>query len=72
MRPLVQLAGGYSFGHNAPAYSSMLGYRQNLLGGLGITAGFRYSDVLYKKPANAVKLAPSNGLRLELGLNWAW
>lgn len=67
-----QVAGGYSFGKGAPAYSAMIAYRQPLFKGLGLTGGFRYSNVLYKLPANAVATAPSNGIRLEVGLNWAW
>jgi hypothetical protein len=66
----VQAAGGYSFGSNAPAYSAMIGYNQKVFKGLGIVGGIRFSDVLYQKPADAVKMAPSSGLRAELGLSW--
>lgn len=67
----AQVAGGYSFGANAPAYSVMLGARQPLIGGLNLTGGFRFSDVLHKLPAGATEVIPSSGLRLELGLNWS-
>lgn len=66
----VQAAGGYSFGSNAPAYSAMIGYDQKIFKGLGILGGVRFSDVLHKKPADAVKMASSSGFRAELGLSW--
>ncbi len=66
----IQAAGGYSFGNNAPVYSTMIGYNQRIFAGLGIVGGIRFSDVLYKKPADAVSLTPSNGFKAELGLSW--
>lgn len=66
----VQAAGGYSFGSKAPAYSAMLGYNQKIFAGLGIIGGIRFSDVFYKKPVEAKTLAPSSGLKAELGLSW--
>jgi hypothetical protein len=66
----VQTAGGYSFSGNAPAYSAMIGYNQKIFAGLGIIGGVRFSDVLYKKPADAVKVTPSAGFKAELGLSW--
>ena len=65
----VQAAAGYSFGSNAPAYSAMIGYNQKIYKGLGIVGGIRYSDVLHQKPAEAVSMAPSSGIRAELGLS---
>lgn len=67
----VQIAGGYSFGAGAPGYSMMLGARQPLIGGLNLTGGFRFSDVLHKLPAGAIEVGSSSGLRLEIGLNWS-
>ncbi len=66
----VQAAGGYSFGSNAPAYSAMIGYNQKIFKGLGIIGGIRFSDVLHQKPVDAVNMAPSSGIRAELGLSW--
>lgn len=66
----VQAAGGYSLSGNAPAYSAMIGYNQKVFAGIGIIAGVRYSDVLYNKPADAVKVTNSAGLKAELGLSW--
>lgn len=65
----VQAAGGYSFGSNAPAFSAMIGYNQRIFKWLGIVGGIRYSDVFYQKPAEAVSMAPSSGIRAELGLS---
>ena len=65
----VQAAAGYSFGSNAPAYSAMIGYNQKIYKGLGIVGGIRYSDILHQKPAEAVSMAPSSGIRAELGLS---
>lgn len=67
----AQVSGGYSFGANAPAYSVMLGARQPLIGGLNLTGGFRFSDVLHKLPTGATEVISSSGLRLEIGLNWS-
>jgi len=66
----VQATGGFSFGSKAPAYSAMIGYNQKIFKGLGILGGFRYSDILHQKPADAVKMTPSSGIRAELGLSW--
>lgn len=66
----IQVAGGYSFAANAPAYSTVVGYNQKIVGGLGIQAGIRFSDILYKKPVEAVSLSPSHSIRFELGVNW--
>ena len=68
----LQVAGGYSFGNKAPAYSTKLAYRQALMNKLSISAGIRYSDVLYKVPADAVRISSSNGLRLEIGVHLDW
>lgn len=66
----VQAAGGYSLSGNAPAYSAMVGYNQKVFAGLGIMAGIRFSDVLHKKPADAVKRTSTAGIKAELGLSW--
>lgn len=66
----IRAAGGYSFSGNAPAYSAMIGYNQKLFAGFGIMAGIRFSDILYKKPAAAVRLTNSAGLKGEVGLSW--
>ena len=65
----VQAAAGYSFGSKAPAISAMIGYNQKIFKGLGIIGGIRYSDILRSKPADAVSMAPSSGIRAELGLS---
>lgn len=66
----VQASGGYSFGNNAPAYTAMIGYHQKIFAGFGILGGIRFSDVLYKKPADAVSVTSSSGFKAELGLSW--
>lgn len=66
----IQASGGYAFGSNAPAYSAMIGYNQKIFAGIGIIAGIRYSDVLYKKPVDAISVTPSHGLKAEIGLSW--
>lgn len=66
----VQAAGGYSLSGKAPAYSAMIGYNQKIFAGLGIMAGVRFSDVLHKKPADAVKTTSTAGIKAELGLSW--
>ncbi|MEM9929702.1 MAG: hypothetical protein AAF840_07785 [Bacteroidota bacterium] len=67
----AQVAGGYTFGARAPAYSLMVGARQPLISGLALTGGFRFSDVMHRLPAGATDVLPSSGMRLELGLNWS-
>ncbi len=66
----LQASGGYSFSSRAPAYTAKIGYNQNLFAGLGLSAGIRFSDVLYKRPVGATRLADSSGLKAELGFNW--
>lgn len=65
----IQAAAGYSVDKNAPAYSAMVGYYQKIFSELGITAGFRFSDVLQKKPSDAVNFT-TKGLKAELGVSW--
>lgn len=66
----VQVAGGYSLSAKAPAYTALVGYNQKLYAGIGIMAGVRFSDVLYTKPADAVKRTSTAGFKAELGLSW--
>jgi len=65
----VQIAGGYSAGQNAPAYSALIGYHQKIFSELGITAGVRFSEVLSDIPADAVDFTRS-GFKAELGIHW--
>lgn len=66
----IQAASGYSFSDKALAYSTMIGYNQQIFSGLGISAGVRYADALRRKPLNAVRTTGTDGLRLDVGLNW--
>jgi len=66
----VQAAGGYSLSSKAPVYSTMIGYNQKIVAGLGINAGIRYSNVLHRTPANATNPISAAGFKLEIGANW--
>lgn len=66
----LQVAAGYAFSRKAPAYAAFAGYRQKLFSGLNLTGGIRYSGLLYRKPANAISLVRTTGLRPEVGLSW--
>ena len=66
----IQGAAGYTFSKKAPAYSALVGYRQQLFAGLQLRGGFRYSDVLYSKPAGATSLFHTSAIRPEIGLVW--
>ena len=66
----IQAASGYSFAGRSLAYSTMIGYHQKVVGNVGIMAGIRYSDVLYKKPIEAVSTTATSGVRIDLGLSW--
>lgn len=66
----VQAGGGYTFAGKAPAYTAMVGYNQKLFAGFGVIAGVRFSDVLYQKPASAIRTTSGAGLKAELGLSW--
>lgn len=66
----IQAAGGYSLNANAPVYTAKIGYAQKIVAGFGVSAGIRFSDVLYNKPATAVTTTNSSALKAELGINW--
>ena len=66
----VQAGAGYTFAGNAPTYTAMIGYNQKIVAGIGIMAGIRYSDVLYKSPIDAIRTVSGDGLKAELGLSW--
>lgn len=66
----VQVSGGYSLNSNRPAYSAFIGYTKKVFADLGIVAGLRYSDILYKIPSDAASLVSSSGFKAELGINW--
>ena len=65
----LRAGAGYSFNTKAPAYTVMLGYNQKLFGGLGLTGGIRYSDIV-KTAKTRNFIAPIGGLKAELGLSW--
>lgn len=65
----IRSGAGYSFNVKAPVYSVMLGYNQNIIAGLGLTAGIRYSDIIETKSTpNFVSTV--GGLKAEVGLSW--
>ncbi|MDA0194486.1 MAG: hypothetical protein O2887_05745 [Bacteroidetes bacterium] len=66
---LVQVAGGYSVGMDAPAISAFVGYNQKIWSNLGVTGGVRYSTVFNKVPFDAVNYTRS-GFKAELGISW--
>lgn len=66
----VQAGAGYTFAGGAPTYTTMIGYNQKIIAGVGIMAGIRYSDVLRQKPADAIRTISGAGLKAELGLSW--
>lgn len=66
----IQTSVGYAISKDAPAYSILLGYNQSLFSSLGLFAGVRYSDILYRKPKGAVSLSGTNGIKAELGVSW--
>ena len=64
----VRAAAGYSFNSRSPAYSFMFGYNQKLFGGLALTAGIRYNDIIsLSSTPNFV--SPVGGVKGELGLS---
>ncbi len=65
----VQIAAGYSTDQNAPAYTALLGYHQNIFSQLSVSGGIRFSEILSKLPADAVEMSRS-GFKAELGLHW--
>ena len=66
----LQVAGGYAFASRSPAYTALIGYNQKIFSGISIRGGVRFSDIMYKKPADAVKTTSTAGLKVELGLGW--
>ena len=66
----MQATAGYSAVADAPAFSALVGYSQNILSQLGVYLGLRYSNVIHNVPSEAVHVTSSSGLKAELGVNW--
>ncbi len=66
----VQAGAGYTFAGKAPSFTTMIGYNQKILAGVGIMAGIRYSNVIQQKPTDAIRTISGAGLKAELGLSW--
>ena len=66
----IQAAGGYSLNYHAPAFSAMAGYYHQIISGLGVVGGIRFSDILHQLPPDGVRLAPTSGIKAEIGLSW--
>ena len=66
----VEAAVGYSLNNSVPVYTTLVGYNQKIVAGVGIVVGVRYSDILYKMPIDAVSMSSSHGFKAELGLTW--